>query len=86
MTFVLKNAGATYQRAMNYIFHKLIGKIVEIYIDDVVVKSKGYKEHLADLWETLECTRRISVPSECQLDSFWVLWSTREELRLVRKV
>ena len=43
MTFGLKNAGATYQRAMNYIFHKLIGKIVEIYIDDVVVKSKVYQ-------------------------------------------
>ena len=56
MTFGLKNAGATYQRAMNYIFCKLIGRIVEIYIDDVMVKSKGYKEHLADLWETLECT------------------------------
>jgi hypothetical protein len=38
MTFWLKNAGATYQRAMNYIFHELIGKIVEIYIDDVVIK------------------------------------------------
>jgi hypothetical protein len=42
MTFGLKNAGATYQRAMNYIFHELIGRVVEIYIDDVVVKSKGY--------------------------------------------
>ena len=61
MTFGLKNAGATYQRAMNYIFHKLIGRIVEIYIDDVVVKSKGYKEHLADLWETLECTRKYGL-------------------------
>jgi hypothetical protein len=30
---------------MNYRFHELIGKIVEIYIDDVVVKSKGYKEN-----------------------------------------
>ena len=40
MTFGLKNAGATYQRAMNYIYHDLIGKLVEIYIDDVVVKSK----------------------------------------------
>ena len=49
MTFGLKNAGATYQRAMNYIFHELIGKIVEIYIDDVVVKSRGHQEHLADL-------------------------------------
>ena len=43
MTFGLKNVSATYQRAMNYIFHKLIGKIVEIYIADVVVKSKGTK-------------------------------------------
>jgi hypothetical protein len=39
MTFGLKNAGATYQRAMNYIYHGLISKLVEIYIDDVVVKS-----------------------------------------------
>ena len=38
MTFGLKNAGVTYQRSMNYIFHDLIGKLVEIYIDDVVVK------------------------------------------------
>ena len=54
MTFGLKNAKATYQRAMNYIFHELIGKIVEIYIDDVVVKSKGYEEHLV-VWPI--CTR-----------------------------
>ena len=43
MTFGLKNTGATYQRAMNYIFHEIISKIVEIYIDDVVVKFKGYQ-------------------------------------------
>jgi hypothetical protein len=43
MTFGLKNTGATYQRAMNYIFHEFIGRIVEIYIDDVVVKSEGYR-------------------------------------------
>ena len=34
MTFGLKNAGATYQRAMNFIFHEFIGKLVEIYIED----------------------------------------------------
>jgi hypothetical protein len=39
MTFGLKNTGATYQHAMNYIYHDLIGKLVEIYIDDIVVKS-----------------------------------------------
>ena len=68
MTFGLKNAGATYQRAMNYIFHKLISRIVEVYIDVVMVKSKGYKEHLADLWETLKCTRKHGLkmnPNKC---------------------
>jgi hypothetical protein len=68
MTFGLKNASATYQRAMNYIFHELIGKIVEIYIDDVVVKSKSYKEHLANLRKTLECTRKHGLkmnPNKC---------------------
>ena len=58
MTFGLKNAGATYQRAMNYIFHSLIGRIVEIYIDDVVVKLEDCDKHLADLKETLECARK----------------------------
>jgi hypothetical protein len=42
-TFGLKNVGATYQRAMNYIFHELIGKIVEIYIDNVVIKSLDHE-------------------------------------------
>ena len=68
MTFGLKNAGATYQRAMNYIFHEIIGKIVEIYIDDVVVKSKGHQEHLADLRKALECTRKHGLkmnPNKC---------------------
>jgi hypothetical protein len=53
MTFGNKNADATYQRAMNYIFHELIGKIVEIYIDDVVVKSRGIRnifKILEQLW------------------------------------
>jgi hypothetical protein len=54
MIFGLKNAGATYQRAMNYIFHDLIGKLVEIYIDDVMVKSASVKEHLGDVRQVLE--------------------------------
>jgi hypothetical protein len=43
MTFGLKNVGATYQRTTNYIYHDLIGKLVEIYIDDVVVKSTSIR-------------------------------------------
>ena len=45
----LKNAGATYQRAMNFIFHEFIGKLVEIYIYDVVFKSEDFIKYLADL-------------------------------------
>jgi hypothetical protein len=54
MTFGLKNAGATYQRAMNYIYHDLIRKLVEIYIDDVVVKSTSTGGHLEDLHQVFE--------------------------------
>jgi hypothetical protein len=50
---------------MNCIFHKLDINIVEIYIDDVVVKSKGYKEHLPGLRETLEHTRKHANPNKC---------------------
>jgi hypothetical protein len=49
MTFGLKNAGTTYQRAMNLIFHDLLGIILEIYIDNVVVKSDRMDNHLANL-------------------------------------
>jgi hypothetical protein len=49
MTFGLKNAGATYQKAMNLIFHDLLGIIVEVYIDDIVVKSASLNSNLADL-------------------------------------
>jgi hypothetical protein len=68
MTFGLKNAGATYQRAMNYIFHELISKIVEIYIDDVVIKSLNHESHLEDVKRTLDCTRKHGLkmnPNKC---------------------
>jgi hypothetical protein len=68
MTFGLKNAGATYQHAMNYIFHDLISKLVEIYIDDIVVKSASVEGHLGDLRKVLEQTRRYGLkmnPKKC---------------------
>ncbi|KAM1063756.1 hypothetical protein ACFX2A_028485 [Malus domestica] len=53
MPFELKNAGATYQRAMNAIFHDLIGHNMEVYINDIVVKSKTEEQHLIDLMQAL---------------------------------
>ena len=55
-------------RGQSAYLNGLIGRIVEIYIDDVVVKSKGYKGHLADLRETLECKRKHGLkmnPNKC---------------------
>jgi hypothetical protein len=49
MTFGLKNAGVTYQRAMNLIFHDLLGIILEVYIDDLVIKSASFDSHVASL-------------------------------------
>jgi hypothetical protein len=54
MTFGLKNAGATYQRAMNYIYHDLVGKLVEIHIDNIVVKSTSIGGHLWDLCQVFK--------------------------------
>jgi hypothetical protein len=68
MTFKLKNAGATYQRAMNYIFHDLIGRLVEIYIDDVMVKSASIGVHVEILCPIMERTRRFGLkmnPKKC---------------------
>ena len=48
MTFGLKNAGAIYQRAMSLSFHDLLGIILEVYIDDIVIKSAGLSHHLSD--------------------------------------
>jgi hypothetical protein len=75
MTFGLKNAGATYQRAMNYMFHDLIGKLVEIYIDDVVVKSASAEGHLGDLWQVLEQTRKFGLRMNPKKCAFGVLAS-----------
>jgi hypothetical protein len=69
MTFGLKNAGATYERAMNLIFHDLLGIILEVYIDDVVVKSDSMNRHLADLHLALERMRRYGLkmnPLKCE--------------------
>jgi hypothetical protein len=66
--FWSKNAGATYQRAMNLIFHDLLFIIVEIYIDDIVVKLDGLESHFANLHLAFErmCRFRLKMnPLKC---------------------
>ena len=54
MSFDLKNAGATYQRMMSQVFKEQIGKILEVYIDDMIVKTPEDKVPMADLHETFQ--------------------------------
>ena len=49
MPFGLKNAGATYQRAATTLFHDMMHRDVEVYVDDMIVKSRGKTYHLAAL-------------------------------------
>ncbi|XP_028123902.1 uncharacterized protein LOC114320988 [Camellia sinensis] len=68
MPFGLKNAEATYQRAMNFIFPDLIGKFLEACIDDVVVKSDTFEEHLTHLRQIFQRMRSHQLkmnPSKC---------------------
>jgi hypothetical protein len=61
MTFGLKNAGATYQRATNLIFHDLLGVLMEVYNDDVVVKLVRIKYHMTDLKLSLERMKKYGL-------------------------
>ncbi|KAG9442397.1 hypothetical protein H6P81_018251 [Aristolochia fimbriata] len=68
MPFGLKNAGATYQRAMQNIFDDFLHKRVECYVDDLVVKTKQRSDHLLDLRAVFERLRRFQLkmnPLKC---------------------
>jgi hypothetical protein len=64
MPFGLRNAGATYQRCMNHVFGEHIGRTVEAYVDDIIVKTRK----ASDLETTFKCLREKGVklnPEKC---------------------
>ena len=68
MPFGLKNADTSYQRLMTKIFKPLINQIVEVYIDDIVVKSKTWIEHIQHLEKVFRLMRAYNIklnPSKC---------------------
>ena len=54
MSFSLKNAGVTYQRLMNKMFAQQIGRNVQVYVNNMLVKSRREEDHLEDLRETFD--------------------------------
>ena len=68
LPFGLKNAGATYQRLVNKIFKHLIGKTMEVYVDDMLVKSTKKKNHIDDLAEAFDVLKKYRMklnPAKC---------------------
>ena len=68
MPYGLKNAGATYQRLVNKMFSKQIGRNMKVYVDDMLVKSKEESAHLDDLQETFTILNKYQMklnPNKC---------------------
>ena len=68
MPFGLKNVGATYRRLVNKMFNKQIGRNMEVYVDDMLVKSKEELAHLDDLKEMFVTPKQYQMnlnPSKC---------------------
>ena len=68
MPFELKNAGVTYQRLVNKMFNRQIGRNMEVYVDDILVKSKEELAHLNDLRKTFATLKQYQMklnPSKC---------------------
>ena len=72
MPFGLKNAGSSYQRMMTRIFEPQLGKNIEIYVDDMVVKSKVVSGHLGDLDGIFDVLRRHKLRLNASKCSFGV--------------
>ena len=72
MSFGLKNAGSTYQRMMTRMSELQLGKNIEIYVDDMVVKSKVVSEHLGDLDDIFDVLRRHKLHLNASKCSFGV--------------
>jgi hypothetical protein len=68
MPFGLRNAGATYQRCMNHVFGEHIGRTVEAYVDDIIVKTRKASDLLSDLETTFRCLKAKGIklnPEKC---------------------
>ena len=61
MPFGLENAGATYQRLVNKMFADLLGKTMEVYVDDMLVKSLQADLHVKHLEETFQILRKYQM-------------------------
>lgn len=61
MPFGLKNAGATYQGKVNKMFHGQMRRNIEVYVNDMIIKSKTIDMHLTNLTETFQTLKKFNI-------------------------
>jgi hypothetical protein len=78
MPFGLKNAGATFQRLMRKALGAQMGRNVEAYVEDIIVKTRESRTFIEDLEETFANLRKVNIklnppsaPSVCRQESCW---------------
>nr|GEU53669.1 reverse transcriptase domain-containing protein [Tanacetum cinerariifolium] len=79
MPFGLKNAGATYQRLMDKAFENQMGRNIEAYVDDLVIKSHTETEMVRDIAETFQTLRKINMKLNPKKCSFGKEYSSEAE-------
>nr|GFA59217.1 retrovirus-related Pol polyprotein from transposon 17.6 [Tanacetum cinerariifolium] len=84
MPFGLKNAGATYQRLMEKAFEVQVGRNIEVYVDDLVVKSHTEAEMVRDIEETFRTLRKVNMKLNPKKMLVWV--SRRSILRVISRL
>ena len=72
MPFGLKNAKVTYQWAMVAMFHDMMHKEIEVYVDDMIAKLRTPRDHLIDLRKMFKCLAKYRLrlnPNKCLFEA-----------------
>lgn len=72
MSFELKNNDATYEHILSRMFKRLLGREMEVYMDEMITKSRKSEEHIGDLEETFGIMRSVFLGSYQGSD--WDIW------------
>src|SRR4051812_33399598 len=72
MPFGLKNAPETFQRLMNFVLQEYLYKFVAVYLDDIIIYSKTYEEHLQYLQMVFEAIRKANLMIKLKKYQFYL--------------
>jgi hypothetical protein len=72
MSFGLMNAPAVFMDTMNRVFHDYLDQFIVVFIDDILIYSKGQEDHGVHLWKALERLRQEQLFAKLEKCEFWL--------------